>query len=265
MRTNANIDMLGDRLKKPTQSQEDVQMLDEYRSSFSAAYGEVFGFVRDKLGLSPTGRPAKTTTSIVNKLRRESIRLSQMQDISGCRVVVGDLGVQNKVKADLESRFPDSSIVDRRKVSSNGYRAVHFIARVGSKRVEVQIRTILQHLWAELSEKLADGVDPGIKYGRGDPNVHELLTRLSEELYHRDLEYYQYSEMFVKLEERAINVVHSSDTGQKPLTEGELAEALSIRQEITSGRLKLDKSHRKSIESLTSLLEQLRDLTEGTK
>ena len=45
--------------------------------------------------------------------------------------------------------------------------------------IEVQIRTELQHLWAELSEKLADTIDPAIKYGGGTGRVRDQLAYLS--------------------------------------------------------------------------------------
>jgi len=72
------IDRLGDRLRKGDISEDDLRLLDSYRRSFTDAYEEVVGKIIYELGLEPTGRPAKSTTSIYEKLRRESIRLSQM-------------------------------------------------------------------------------------------------------------------------------------------------------------------------------------------
>lgn len=46
--------------------------------------------------------------------------------------------------------------------------------------IEVQVRTSLQHAWAELSEKLADVVDGAIKYGGGNEEVVSLLANMSE-------------------------------------------------------------------------------------
>ena len=48
--------------------------------------------------------------------------------------------------------------------------------------VEVQVRSSLQHVWAELSERLADVVDSTIKYGGGDPKVREILSLTSEHI-----------------------------------------------------------------------------------
>ena len=138
----------------------DLRLLDEYRRSFTEVYGEVAGAVRRQLDLEPTGRPAKSTTSIAEKLRRESIRLSQIQDIAGCRLVVQDPVEQDLIVISLAELFPNISVVDRRLKPSHGYRAVHVIVKVDQKAVEIQIRTRLQQLWAELSEKLSDVIDP---------------------------------------------------------------------------------------------------------
>jgi len=46
--------------------------------------------------------------------------------------------------------------------------------------IEIQIRTMLQHLWAELSEKLSDIIDASIKYGGGSDDVQQMLLPLSE-------------------------------------------------------------------------------------
>jgi hypothetical protein len=152
--------------------------LDEYRRSFDDAYQSVIRTLRD-LGFEPTGRPAKSTISIVAKLRRESIRLSQVQDIAGCRLVVPTILEQEKSLEVLRTKLADATVVDRRKKSSHGYRAIHVIPHIDGIPVEVQLRTSLQHLWAELSEKLSDLRDPSIKYG-GGPRAWQIhLQKLS--------------------------------------------------------------------------------------
>lgn len=42
------------------------------------------------------------------------------------------------------------------------------------------LRTVLQHLWAEISERLSDKIDPAIKYGGGSKGIQILLNKLSE-------------------------------------------------------------------------------------
>ena len=180
MASKTQIDRLGDRLREGKISEDDLRMLDEYRLSFSAAYDFVVGAIRNELKLEPTGRPAKSTTSISEKLARESIRLSQMQDIAGCRLIVSDILKQNSVINSVSSLFEQTAIVDRREKPSHSYRAVHIIVEIEGKPVEIQIRTSLQHIWAELSEKLSDVVDPTIKYGGGDESFVKLLVTASE-------------------------------------------------------------------------------------
>lgn len=143
------------------------------------AYDAVVRAVREELHLGCTGRPAKSTSSIVEKLRRESIRLTQMQDIAGCRIVVSDASTQQKAIETLVRRFPTHALIDRRARSSHGYRAVHVVVTSDGKQVEIQLRTVLQHQWAELSEKLSDMLDPTIKYGGGDTEIRAFLSRMA--------------------------------------------------------------------------------------
>ena len=177
--TRTQVDRLGDRLRKGHITEADLRLLDQYRRSFSEAYEGVVEAIRKELGLEPTGRPAKSTTSISDKLRRESIRLSQIQDIAGCRLIVADIAAQESVVQSLSSLFEQTTISDRRQKPSHGYRAVHVIVNSHGKLIEIQVRTALQELWAELSEKCSDVIDPAIKYGGGSERMKELLSRTS--------------------------------------------------------------------------------------
>jgi hypothetical protein len=62
-----------------------------------------------------------------------------------------------------EARPP--KVIDRRLKPVQGYRAVHIVAFPDGFPIEVQVRTRLQHDWAELFEKLADVLGRGIRYG----------------------------------------------------------------------------------------------------
>ena len=67
---------------------------------------------------------------------------------------------------------------------SNGYRAVHLVIEADDRPIEVQIRTVFQHLWAQLSERLCDTLGaPGIKYGEYPseyPDVGRILVASSK-------------------------------------------------------------------------------------
>ena len=180
--SKTEIDRLGDRLRKAV-SPADLRALDAYRRTFSPAYDSVLREIRETMGMDISGRPAKSTSAIIEKLNRESIRLSQIQDIAGCRVVVDNRATQDSLALAIVSRYASAHIADRRETPSHGYRAVHVIVRVDGHPIEVQIRTQLQHLWAELSEKAADRHGFGLKYGKGKVEVLESLNEMSTQVH----------------------------------------------------------------------------------
>jgi putative GTP pyrophosphokinase len=177
--SKSQIDRLGERLRKG-KADDDLRLLEQYRRSFSTSYETVVDAIREKLLLEPTGRPTKSTPSIVDKLCRESIRLTQIQDIAGCRLIAKDIANQDQIASSLCKLFENTTIIDRRGTPSHGYRAVHIIVRIHGKLIEVQVRTELQHLWAELSEKLADIFGQKVKYGDGNDDIKRLLNTGSE-------------------------------------------------------------------------------------
>jgi putative GTP pyrophosphokinase len=177
--SKAEIDRLGARLSADIDSDDDLRVLDRFRRSHAAAYEHTVHSIREALQVAPTGRPSKSTTAIRDKLRRASIRLSQMQDVAGCRLIVEHRKRQDALVAQLIRLFPESTVVDRRDKPSHGYRAVHVIVRIGGTPVEVQVRTEPQHAWAEYAEKLADTIDPALKYGGGPEDPRAILHALS--------------------------------------------------------------------------------------
>lgn len=238
--SKTQIDRLGERLKKGDISEDDRRLLNDYRRSFSEAYEYVVGRIQKELGLKPTGRQPKTVESITEKLRRESIRLTQIQDIAGCRVVVPDVVRQDEVVRALSVLFKSASIVDRRRKPSHGYRAVHIIVTHLGKTVEIQIRTELQDAWAELSEKLSNIEDPSIKYGGGDEQIQNILT----------------------LESFLVGFIEFVETGLaeyelQSSTEGALNEG--IKQKIAKVREDLSPRKQQVFEQLREFVKRLED------
>jgi hypothetical protein len=128
---------------------------------------ETLARIEQRIGIEARYR-LKTVNTIVEKLRRERTRLSEMQDIAGLRVVepIG-LSGQDALVAWLAALFPGAKVVDRRQRPSHGYRAVHVIAKVAGHSVEVQVRTTVQDAWAQAMEKVSDVLGREVRYGGG--------------------------------------------------------------------------------------------------
>jgi ppGpp synthetase/RelA/SpoT-type nucleotidyltranferase len=147
------------------------QVLDDVKAELTA------------LGHEATTR-VKTTGTLVEKLRREHrMRLSQVQDLAGARIIVSDRPTQDDVAATLRRHFEASGHackeVDRRKDPSHGYRALHLVVSIASVLVEIQIRTDLEDTWAQIVERLADRWGRGIRYG-DDPADPEAQVRAGQ-------------------------------------------------------------------------------------
>lgn len=147
--------------------------------AFLTAYDEALDTAARRIREATNRRPAprlKTNRSIIEKLQRERhLALDRIQDIAGLRIVLADdedRATQDEVRDAILGIFPSSSrfdslpdVVDRRLNPSHGYRAVHVIVEIDRLPVEIQIRTSLQHGWAEFYEKLGDVCGRGIRYG----------------------------------------------------------------------------------------------------
>ncbi|MEU1915606.1 RelA/SpoT domain-containing protein [Streptomyces massasporeus] len=183
--SKSQIERLGRRLvDQPRPAQADLDDLAALLGAYDEALAGASSEVRD-LGYAPTGR-LKNTGTILEKLRRHGGSwLKSIQDLAGLRVVIeGGLPAQDRVSEEIMLRFAGCpktpKLIDRREDPRQGYRAVHVIVFPQGIPVEVQVRTHLQHGWAEVFEKLADLVGREIRYGEdwwlpGEREVQQFL------------------------------------------------------------------------------------------
>jgi ppGpp synthetase/RelA/SpoT-type nucleotidyltranferase len=80
-----------------------------------------------------------------------------------------DLTEQDTIVSKIVETFSITKVIDRRKHPTHGYRAVHVIATLDERHIEIQVRTHLQDLWAQAVERLADEAGREIRYG-GPPH-----------------------------------------------------------------------------------------------
>lgn len=170
--TKSQINKLGERLRKEELlTSEALEQLQAFRALHDAPLAQAQRQIQEQLRIQAAPR-LKTVGTIIEKLRREKSRLSEMQDIAGLRIVQSmSWNAQTSRVRKLEELFPDSRTIDRRLKPSHGYRAVHVIARVDGFLVEIQVRNVLQNLWAQTMERLADTWGRGIRYGQV-PEAH---------------------------------------------------------------------------------------------
>lgn len=169
--SKSQVERLGIRLiGSPRPAADDLAALHQLLVTYDDALAGAVTSVRDSLGAAPTSR-IKSTGTILEKLHRYGGSwLKSIQDIAGMRIVGSfDRTGQDAMVSDLVALFDTGvrrpKVIDRRKEPSHGYRAVHVVAFLGSVPVEIQVRTPLQHEWADLFEKLADRIGRGIRYG----------------------------------------------------------------------------------------------------
>ena len=123
----------------------------------------------------------KRLPSILSKLQRfPDMSLARMQDIGGCRSVLGTVDGVNAVKdAYLKSRFKHVLLREHDYITnpkSSGYRGIHLVYRYNSDRnetynnhrIELQIRSRLQHSWATAVETVGTLIGQALKSSEGE-------------------------------------------------------------------------------------------------
>lgn len=124
----------------------------------------------------------KRLESIHAKLARQpSMRMTQMQDIAGCRAVLRKIhNVQNLVDTYKISKFGHTLKNEKDYIANpkpDGYRCHHLVylyqgngeySRYSGLQIEIQIRTQLQHAWATAVEAVGIFTRQALKSSQGD-------------------------------------------------------------------------------------------------
>jgi len=125
----------------------------------------------------------KRFASIKLKLQLQpSMKMSQMQDLGGCRAIMKDIQELDSMveiykhhsRGIKHTLHKEQDYISNPKVS--GYRGVHLVYKYGSDksadfkdmRIEIQIRTLMQHAWATAVETVGTFIDMPLKSSLGD-------------------------------------------------------------------------------------------------
>lgn len=133
----------------------------------------------------------KRKPQIIRKLNRLSVRLTQLQDIGGCRIIVErntDVDelltfINEKVKSQKNISIDRITDYRPRGRDDTGYRALHVLLSRAGYKLELQIRSRIQHYWAESIERTSVIYGYHLKEGEGDPSAINYFKSLSNAFY----------------------------------------------------------------------------------
>ena len=183
--------------KSEKEYEERTEVLNLYRQSHLLPITEVTLKLQEWLEKAFSHRyyiaqRLKRKPQILRKLRRLSVRLSQLQDIGGCRIIVENNNVTDELVRFIHKRlvrnkfFVIKKETDYRETGrdTTGYRAYHIIIERNGYKLEIQIRTRLQHYWAESIERASVIYREHLKEMEGDPAVLKYF-KLTSDLFHK--------------------------------------------------------------------------------
>jgi len=165
----------------------ELEMVRRWRAAHAAPLTRVAANLRYYVaeasgGSFVVGQRLKRMETIRDKLDREpGMSLARMHDIAGARAVLLSQEAVDVVLQRLR-RQRRWELLDRTwdyvaHPKPDGYRAKHIVARKDGVLIEIQLRTAIQHTWAELVESLDRERGLQLKAGRADPEVAAVLSR----------------------------------------------------------------------------------------
>jgi len=186
--------LLRDWWRAPSDSEEEEDQFDDdeltdaigvivdYRSGFQDPLKKVTvglrQFVERESSEITVGQRLKRTPQILNKLDRfGSMRLTQMEDIAGCRAILPGgakeaVRVLRRIRRNWEVLRIEDYVASPK---DTGYRALHVVVRRDGHSVEIQLRTPGQHEWAEAVERWAARTRFSLKDGEGPSDLLSYL------------------------------------------------------------------------------------------
>jgi ppGpp synthetase/RelA/SpoT-type nucleotidyltranferase len=205
--SKSRMDLAGDVLSGKSESLDETDalvVLDVWRAAHSYPmhiFKQRLKNVAAKLDRDAlSAQRLKRVPSIIKKLGRSyggkspTMKLTQMQDIAGCRIVMSNVKLARKLYDEYYNNgdLKHEKVSERDYVSNpkkDGYRSIHLVYRYNSDKagkkkyngllVEIQIRSKLQHLWATAVETVDFFTRQAIKSNEGGREWVEFFRLIS--------------------------------------------------------------------------------------
>ena len=203
--SRTHVGAAGSTLIDPSSSLNDLRHAREIVNNWRAAHSLPLDRVRMELEerLAPLGEEAlvaqrlKRRSSIDAKLRRfHNMNLARMQDVGGCRAVLPSVDAVRRVArgyADRPSRHRVAHMDDYlTSPRASGYRGIHLVSRFqpgdeseavyAGMRIEIQLRSRLQHAWAAAVETVGTFSGQALKSSEGDEGWLRFFALMGSEI-----------------------------------------------------------------------------------
>ena len=203
--SRTQVNAAGATLIDPASSLTDLRRARAIINNWRATHSLPLDRIRMELQarVAPLGKEAlvaqrlKRLSSIAAKLRRfRSMNLARMQDVGGCRAVlpsVEDVRCVARSYADSPSKHhvvhTDDYLTHPR---ASGYRGIHLVSRFqpseaqeavyAGMRIEIQLRSRLQHAWAAAVETLGTFSGQSLKSSQGDEGWLRFFALMASEI-----------------------------------------------------------------------------------
>lgn len=192
----AGIALIGCTPELPMTINKALEIVSNWRSSHAFPLNTMQVYLRNRSRQidprSLVSQRVKRLSSIDSKLHRlRWLKLSEMQDLGGCRVVVSSATNVEKI---VES-YRDSQIKHKllntsdyiKNPKTSGYRGHHLIygyysdkkATYNGLKIEIQIRSNLQHIWATAVEAVGTFTRQALKSSQGERDWLRFFVLMS--------------------------------------------------------------------------------------
>lgn len=172
-----------------------LAMLANFRSSHEYPMQSMIGYFRDKAFLvdkkAVVVRRLKRIPSILNKLKRfPQMQVSSMADIGGIRIITKNINQVQAIRDRIVKGRTHNKLLSQKNYitypKESGYRGIHLnYSYQGSKqaykgfRVELQIRSEIQHAWATAVEVAGTFMQQNLKASLGNKPLLEFFKTAS--------------------------------------------------------------------------------------